>query len=215
MLISTQGAEGRAFYKSTLLAKLSAGQSFEMQGFGGSGFGSVEIKVKAINLAASPAYASVTIGMEQESAFVNCGGGDYDDGTNVWRADTPYVDGGSIYSTTAPIGRIYQTERWGADLVYNIPLPSARYDVFLHFAEIYLGDNDVGGRVFRVKMEDSLVFPEIDIVRDAGKAFKAHVRSVTNFPVTDGSLKIELVPVEQFPKVTEEWASEAGSRQPC
>lgn len=93
VLITSQGAEGRAFAKSILHAKLSAGGSYEMNGFRGSDFGGIKIKVNAINLSASPAYASVTIGSEQESVFLNCGGGDY----GVWKADEAYVDGGNIY----------------------------------------------------------------------------------------------------------------------
>lgn len=88
-------------------------------------------------------------------------------------------------------------------MVYSIPLPSGTYDIFLHFAEIYLSGDDIGGRVFRVKMEGSIVVPDVDIVRDAGDAFRAHVRSVANFPVTDGALEIELVKVQQNPKVSQ------------
>lgn len=137
--------------------------------------------MNSINLLSSPAYVSVTIGSEQESVFLNCGGGDYYDGTNVWKADVAYVDGGNVYypgvvsfsSTTTPeLYRYVQennsyfatrtcvlnmprpllfvrSERYGSDLMYNIPLPPGNYDIMMHLAEIYF--DNVGDRVFDVK----------------------------------------------------------------
>ena len=135
VLITSQGANGRAFAKSTLHAKLSAGGSYEMKGFGGSDFGGIKIKVNAINLSASPAYASVTIGSEQEMVLLNCGGDDYNDGSNVWKADAAYVDGGNIYSTDTSISSTTEPELYryvqenstrsyfATELVFSLFLP--------------------------------------------------------------------------------------------
>jgi hypothetical protein len=211
VLISTKGLEGEAFAKSILHAKVSAGGSFEMTGFGGRGLGmKVQLVVNEINLSVSPAYARVTItrsGSQSGSVFLNCGGtDDYDDGTNVWRSDSVYVNSGNIYyppgvdisNTLKP--EIYRSERYGPDLVYSIPLSAGDYDILMHFAEIYF--DYVGARVFRVEMNGSVVFPDVDIVRDADGAFKAHIKTVPRVSVTNGVLQIELKGIVQLPKVS-------------
>jgi len=77
----------------------------------------------------------------QSAIFINCGGGDYTDTQgNVWKADTPFVSGGKLYSTGSAIAgtdddKLYQTERWGV-MTYQIPIALGEYEVQLHFAEI-------------------------------------------------------------------------------
>jgi hypothetical protein len=202
-----------------------------MKGFGGSGFGGIAIKVNSINLLSSPAYVSVTIGSEQEYVFLNWCGGDYYDGTNVWKADVAYVDGGNVYypgavsistTTTPELYRYVQennsyfatrtcvlnmprpllfvrSERYGSDLMYNIPLPPGNYDIMMHLAEIYF--DNVGDRVFDVKINGSMELSDVDVVRDAGGAFKAHIKSLKSAAVTNGSLQIELNPKRQNAKL--------------
>ena len=106
VLITSQGANGEDFSKSTLLAKLSAGQSFDITGSVGFYNYIFQVSVTTIDLFATPAYAhvSVTSAVEQaESVFINCGGSLFNDGTNIWQPDEDYVNTGRVDSTTAPI----------------------------------------------------------------------------------------------------------------
>ena len=60
VVIETQGSEGSTYAKSFLVAKLSAGGQYKVSNFDGSGR-TVTITVTTINLAASVAYADVSI----------------------------------------------------------------------------------------------------------------------------------------------------------
>ena len=208
VLITSQAAEGVAFAKSSLLAKLSAGQSYQISDFGDLIGYSLQVVVDEINLTAIPAYADITISAQIGS--INSGGSDFDDGVDVWKVDTDYIsDGTSSYTTPAGISNtdkqgIYQSERYnsvgGSPMVYSIPLPIGSYDIHLHLAEIYFGS--AGARVFNVSMEGSVVFPDVDIFRKAGGAFAAHIESIESFPVHDGALTIEFIKIKQNPKVS-------------
>jgi len=144
VLITTQGGEGTSFAKSTMVAKLSAGQSFEIVDFGGSVFYTVRIMVDMIDTSASPGYADISITrgpedpedeMESESIFLNCGGDDYFDGSNLWKGDTSYFETGSSHATGTEISNtdkqeIYRTERYGwSGLLYSIPLADGEFDI--------------------------------------------------------------------------------------
>jgi hypothetical protein len=142
------------------------------------------------------------------SKYINAGGGDYNDGTNVWEDDTGYYNLGSPYSTGTAISDttkdpLYQVERYGAGIMYTIPgIPSGTYDIHLHFAEIYF-TSQPGQRVFDVTLEGTTVFAGLDIYVEAGNtAFKAVVKSVLNFPITDGTLEIGFKVGQQNPKVS-------------
>src|SRR5438067_8684992 len=92
---------------------------------------------------------------------INCGGPAYTDAAgHNWLADTYFV-GGTKYSfgTKSVAGTndpaLYQTERYAANLVYNIPVTNGSYTVTLLFAEMYF--TAAGQRVFSVALEGQTV----------------------------------------------------------
>jgi hypothetical protein len=210
VLLMTQGAEGQAFAKSTLLAKLSEGQAYEIEDFGGVTSYPVQVRVDKIDTSVSPGYALVSItgsAQPSTSVYLNCGDSDYDDGTNTWKTDSTYVNiEASSYITGAAIDdspverqRIYQSERYDANLAYRIPLERGHYDVFLHFSEIYF--DRIGSRVFNVMLEGSVMFQDVDVFRDTGARNRALVKSAMGIAVNDGSLDIQFIKLQQNPKV--------------
>lgn len=76
----------------------------------------------------------------QQAIFINAGASEYIDlDGNNWEPDTPYVNTGRSFVTDAAISGteldpVYQSERYGKDMVYTIPLPSGVYDIDLLFA---------------------------------------------------------------------------------
>lgn len=211
VLISSQGANGKAFSKSTLHAILSEGQSFEILNFGGIPLYSVKIKVDEINLSVYPAYADVTISARQ-NVYVNCGGPDYYDGATLWKNDTTYVNTGRTYVTAANITNtdkqeLYKSERYdlgsAPDMIYTFgSIADGYYDISLHLAECWGGAFRSGVRVFDVMMEDTIVMEAVDIFNATGAGNKAYVRTVTNFFVSGGSLSIKFLRIIQNPKIS-------------
>ncbi|MBW4561106.1 MAG: PQQ-dependent sugar dehydrogenase [Mojavia pulchra JT2-VF2] len=117
----------------------------------------------------------------------------------VWEADKYFVGTSNTYSTAAPIGKseddaVYQTERYGKNLAYQIPVANGNYAVNLHFAEIYW--TDFNKRIFDVSLEGQKVFDDIDIFAKSKNAFftgnnSALVLSAPTQTVTDGILNID------------------------
>jgi hypothetical protein len=123
--------------------------------------------------------------------LINCGGPTYlDSAGQLWSADMDFV-GGSTFSTTHSITgtldpTLYQTERYGPTLAYNIPVINNTYTVTLYFAEIYF--NGPGERVFDVSIEGQTVLQNFDIWAVAGQF--AALQQTFVVTVTDGVLNI-------------------------
>jgi hypothetical protein len=86
---------------------------------------------------------------------------------------------------------LYFNERWGP-CSYNIPVPQGRYQVVLHFAEIYFGfrtGGGVGSRKFNVNLEGTRRLTEYDIFAKAGGARRL-VKETLEVNVTDGMLNL-------------------------
>jgi Malectin domain len=88
---------------------------------------------------AAPAAPSSTI----SPVLIDCGSSSsYTDSQNrLWLADVFYDHQSGVFNTTSAIANtvddmMYQTERTGVTVAYNIPRPSGTYAVTLHFAEI-------------------------------------------------------------------------------
>jgi len=208
VMIMNQGYNGVDYSQSTLVATLSGSQSFEITNFGGFG-AKVLVSVNDINTSASPAYASITINRtaEHESIYINCGGNDYYDGTNIWKNDKDFFFRGGKYDTTESIANtaanmegLYQFERFGTSMKYQIGLVPGLYDIILHFCEIYFEAS--GRRVFDVTLEGTdEVVTNLDIYSAAGGAYTAYTVIVSDYKVNDGSLDVNLLQVIQNPKV--------------
>jgi Malectin domain len=88
---------------------------------------------------AAPAAPSSTI----SPVLIDCGSSSsYTDSQNrLWLADQYFDAQSGVFNTTSAIAntvddKLYQTERTGVTVGYNIPRPPGTYAVTLHFAEI-------------------------------------------------------------------------------
>ncbi|MDA0168656.1 Ig-like domain-containing protein [Solirubrobacter taibaiensis] len=133
---------------------------------------------------------------------INTGGPAYVAASGVTFAADANFSGGSTASTTQSISgtadqALYQNERWG-NFSYAIPVANGRYDVRLHFAETYFGTAVAGGagsRVFGFDVVDTALNPDlsgIDSFAAAG-ARGAHIRTVPNVQISDGTLNLRSV----------------------
>jgi hypothetical protein len=189
------------------------------------GIGSPQVNGIGINASAPPAGPTVTNTPTSPTATatttsggasvyrVNAGGPVYVDGaSHSWLADQPYASGSwgaiegfdysnpvTITGTTDPT--LYQTERWWTSVgTYKFPVPNGSYNVMLRFAEIYPYAY-LGSRVFDIRIENSLVRANFDIIANAGK-YNAIDIPFTGINVSDGLLQIDLVPKVGSPKVS-------------
>ncbi|MCU4926191.1 malectin domain-containing carbohydrate-binding protein [Halobacteria archaeon AArc-dxtr1] len=91
---------------------------------------------------------------------------------------------------------IYLTEHWGGDLGYDVPVGEGVYDVTLHFAETWFGEDGGSGeggdgsRVFDVSINGEEVLSEFDPHAEAGGAYIAAPQTFT-VAATDGWITIE------------------------
>ena len=136
---------------------------------------------------------------------INSGGIKQTFGTEVWDADNFFLEG-KTFTTTADITNttkdaIYQSERFGNKLTYQIPMPGAgRYKVSLHFAEIF--KTSIGTRVFNVNIESGQAsLTNYDIFQRAGGAFLA-VSEPFVVNVTDGFLSLVLASLVDQTKIS-------------
>jgi len=78
-------------------------------------------------------------------------------------------------SPNAAPAAVYQSERYGNDFTYELPVPTDRsYTVRLHFAEVF--DKDAGQRLQNVEINGATVLSNFDIIATAGGTHKAVVR---------------------------------------
>ena len=140
---------------------------------------------------------------------IDCGGSSYTDSKGqIWQADNGYNSGRtaavsvSVAGTTDPI--LYQSNRYaGANnkaLIYSFPVATGLYHVNLYFAETNPTMQRVGARVFNVKMEGDVIFPNLDIFAAAG-ANTALVKGA-DVMASDGKMTIELDNVVQSAEIS-------------
>jgi len=108
-------------------------------------------------------------------------------------ASSTYATGHDIIHTSDP--RLYQTTRLGNAFGYKFDVPSGRYEVELHFAEVWWGS--AGRRVFDVIIEGQTVRDNYDIYAAAGGRYIAQVETFTTW-VTDGHLNVDLDTVKDL-----------------
>ncbi len=104
-----------------------------------------------------------------------------------------YFRGGNVNATEDPIAgtdqdALFQSERYGV-YTYEIPVSEANYDIRLFFNELY--QTSAGARVFSLSVEGRPIFTDLDLYQRVGHD-TAFEQSVSNIPVDDGSLTIEL-----------------------
>ncbi|HET8922927.1 MAG TPA: malectin domain-containing carbohydrate-binding protein [Candidatus Acidoferrum sp.] len=145
----------------------------------------------------------------QEPIRVRCGGPTYTDSKGqVWQSDYGYNTGtSSTFSTTSPISgtpdpKLFQDERFvyeSTSMTYSFPVANGTYHVNLYFAEIFSGVNAAGKRVFNVKIDGTLAFPNLDIFAASGP--NAALVKGADVVVQNGVLSIEFDNVVQNAKV--------------
>ncbi len=124
---------------------------------------------------------------------INGGGPELNVNNQIWSADKWFSsDLSYTYSSSNSIGnttntKLYQTERYGKNFSYNIPVPTGTYQVTLHFAELYW--NTTGSRKFNVTIENNQgILSNFDIYGEAGKNNALSKTFTIN--VIDGTLNI-------------------------
>jgi hypothetical protein len=166
-------------------------------------------------LASLPAAAQT-----QQPIRIKCGGAAYTDSKHQnWAADSDN-NGGLVSQLTGPISgtqdpALFQSGRMAPDtgpLIYTFPVANGAYHLNLYFAELNPADDHAGGRMFNVKVQGSVVMPELDVFSLVG-ANAALIKS-RDVAVSDGSLQIEFdnLPGHDRGKVT---AIEITQTQPA
>lgn len=146
---------------------------------------------------------------------VNCGGDEVVDPAGVldWGQDSevspsPYrlgaaqdfplfvatFDASVPASTPAAVfGRLLFVLPADPDLQYEFPVAPGTYEVRLYFGESFFGDpdNDVGRRVFDVRIEEQLFLDDFDILAQVGPL--TGVAETMVLQVVDGTLDIDFV----------------------
>jgi hypothetical protein len=147
-----------------------------------------------------------TAAQTQQPIRINCGGGSYTDSKGqVWSPDYGYnVGTASTFITSirnTPDPKLFQTGRQNSaaatPLVYKFAVPGGTYHVNLYFAEVAF--SRASARIFNVKMQDSVVFQNLDIFATAG--VNTALIKGADINVTDGEIKIEFDNVVQYSKV--------------
>jgi hypothetical protein len=166
-------------------------------------------------VAASPSEAQTTLVHR-----VNAGGPAVE-ADPPWTADTaagpsPFLIGtASTFATTLPIDlshpsvppgtpqALFQTERWdpapSPEMAWEFPVDAGLYEVRLYFADIYLGTQAPGARVFDLSIENAVVLDDYDIFADVG-GFRGVMKSFT--VTSDGVLDVDFGHVVENPKIS-------------
>ncbi|WP_160164147.1 malectin domain-containing carbohydrate-binding protein, partial [Nafulsella turpanensis] len=135
---------------------------------------------------------------------LHAGGGEFTTGGGIIFAADQYFSPSSTYSNTSlniagtTDDALYQSERYGANFSYDIPVPSGSYLVRLHFAEIY--HTLAGKRVFNVAAEGNPILTNYDIMADVGYAVAVIKESEVN--VTDGTLNLSFTTIADNAKIS-------------
>jgi hypothetical protein len=122
----------------------------------------------------------------QSSYRINCGGPDYTDSKgNNWIADNYFNHGTVSAKVNDAVSNtndqsIYQTERYEPaqdPLIYSLNLYKGAYTINLYFAEVFIGLQGVGRRVFAIQINGKTVAPAFDIYKVADGGYKAVIMS--------------------------------------
>ena len=114
------------------------------------------------------------------------------------KGDYQYTDTTVLWGDTRSIANtteqeLYQSEKFGSILNYNFPIQNGKYEVKLHFAELWF--NDPNYRIFNVDIQGSRVLTNFDIFKEAGARNVAIQRTFT-VDVTNENLSINIKEVK-------------------
>ena len=162
---------------------IKAGDSFTLEGFeDGTATTAEHVRIDKIDF--TPVLEPIRINAGGQAITDNNG--------NQW-SDDKFAQAGKFYSHTAGIDNtqndvLFQSERFGKDISYAIPVVNGSYTVNLSFAEIYW--NQVNKRVFDGSIENKLVIDNLDIYAQAGGKNIALEKSF-QVDVQDGILNLD------------------------
>ena len=127
-----------------------------------------------------------------------------DENGEIWLGDRYFLNGDAesvtpkIFAfTTVP--SIYLHRRRGT-FSYAVPLPDGVYELRLHFADAFFGQDapDGGGessRLFDVKANGKTLLHDFDVIADAGGSNTADIKIFNNIgPASDGLLHLDFIP---------------------
>lgn len=133
-----------------------------------------------------------------ETIRINAGGDNIYYANEEWLSDRYYLGGQTYFDDSKSISntmreQIYHSERNGK-FSYHIPVPKAgRYNLSLHFAEIYW--ETAGKRIFDVQIENGQqTLENLDLVKSIGEPNRANSQIPLVVEVMDGTLDMEFVP---------------------
>jgi hypothetical protein len=127
-----------------------------------------------------------------------------DENGEIWLGDRYFQNGDAesvtpkIFSFTS-VPSIYLHRRRGT-FSYAIPLPNGVYELRLHFADAFFGqDAPEGGgessRLFDVKANGTTLLRDFDVIADAGGSNTADIKIFNNIgPASDGLLHLDFIP---------------------
>jgi len=181
------------------------------------------------NATANESFAAYVDEPDQDGTVVeavNAGGDEYNASDGTTYAASSNFTGGTAFSTGSSgtpsdpeIGgteddELYQTELYGEDFGYAVPLENGTYEVTLQFAEFYQGVSSNDGpdsdgptdgtnendRLFDATVEGQAVLTEYDIYSEVGP-LNATDKTYT-VEVTDGQLNVEFSAVNDNAKIS-------------
>lgn len=144
---------------------------------------------------------------QQQPIRVNCGGPSYTDSkAQIWQADAGYNTGTatstSVKIAGTPDPQLFQTARIDSStlpLIYTFHVLNGKYHVNLYFAETSNRLDQAGARVFNVKLQGNLIYPNLDIFAAVGA--DAPLVEGTDIAVTGGAVTIEFDNVVHSAKI--------------
>ena len=118
----------------------------------------------------------------------------------LWSPDAYFFGGTSVASSVQHIWRtqdpiIYRSSRQG-DFAYKIPLKPGKYELHLHFAEMFYGPEGVGeggegSRIMTVSANGTNLLSDFDVLADSGGDRTAEVKVFPDIsPAADGQLHL-------------------------
>lgn len=156
---------------------------------------------------------------------LNAGGKVVEQNNIQWKADkyfkgTSQTFDNSTAVTNTETPALFNSERFGENFGYRIPVKSGNYTVSLHFVETYF--DAAAARIFSVAIENKEVIKDYDLWKDAGnaiavtKTFEVNVSDgflEINFSATVNNAKISAIEILAGEEETseEEQASETGA----
>jgi hypothetical protein len=136
------------------------------------------------------ATLTIEVGGDQTDPVyaINAGGNATEENGVAYAAglDAQFVSGTTRTFGNAD-GGVLDSERWGADFSYNLPVDDGRYEVTLRFAEIFFNaDNQ---RIFDVALEDETVIDDLDIHAEVGA--DAELERTFEAVIDDGEINLD------------------------